>query len=65
MIYPYYAVPPENPEDTFSKFLLVSLNEGFLEQFYQDVAALQYGTLYILDTNNNIVSLYDYYDITF
>ncbi|MBQ3923518.1 MAG: SpoIIE family protein phosphatase [Spirochaetales bacterium] len=56
MIYPYYAVPPENPEDTFEKFLLVTLAPGFLEQFYKDVAALQYGTLYILDTNNNIVS---------
>ena len=56
MIYPYYAVPPENPEDTFDKFLLVTLAPGFLEQFYQDVSALQYGTLYILDTNNQIIS---------
>ncbi|HOJ63271.1 MAG TPA: SpoIIE family protein phosphatase [Spirochaetota bacterium] len=57
MIYPYYPTPPEKKEDTFTKFLYISLNNDFIPQFYKDIIPLKFGTLYILDFNNNIISL--------
>ncbi len=57
MIYPYYPTPPEKPEDTFTKFLYISLNNDFIPQFYKEIIPLRFGTLYILDVNNKIISL--------
>ncbi|HQH30815.1 MAG TPA: HAMP domain-containing sensor histidine kinase [Spirochaetota bacterium] len=56
ILFPYYPVPPEKPEDTFSKFVLVLLNSDFIPKFYQDIEELKYGTLYILDQNDQILS---------
>ncbi|HNZ25673.1 MAG TPA: SpoIIE family protein phosphatase [Spirochaetota bacterium] len=56
MIYPYYAVPPEKETDTFTKFLLVALKPGFLSSFYNEIESLNFGTLYVLDSFNNVMS---------
>jgi serine phosphatase RsbU (regulator of sigma subunit) len=53
----------------FTKFIVVLLHPGFLSDFYQDIEDLQFGTLFILDRFNNIMSYnhpgdddYYYYD---
>lgn len=56
MIYPYYATPPENETDTFTKFLLVALKPGFLSSFYNKIESLKFGTLYVLDSFENVMS---------
>ncbi|MBP7552849.1 MAG: HAMP domain-containing histidine kinase [Spirochaetes bacterium] len=56
IIFPYYPKPPEKKEDTFSKFVLVLLNSDFIPKFYHDIEDLKYGTLYILDQNDQILS---------
>jgi len=56
IIFPYYPTPPEKKEDTFSKFVLVLLNSDFIPKFYQDIEDLKYGTLYILDQNDMVLS---------
>ncbi|HOV14723.1 MAG TPA: SpoIIE family protein phosphatase, partial [Spirochaetota bacterium] len=50
-IYPYYY--PD--EQTFRKFLLVTLDFNYLRSIYKDVNELKYGTLFVLDEKNNIV----------
>ena len=67
IILPYYQKPPEKDTDTFTKFVVVLLNKDFIPVFYQDIEALQFGTLYIMDRNNNIISYnhpgdQDFYD---
>lgn len=56
IIFPYYPTPPEKKEDTFTKFVLVLLNSDFIPKFYQDIEDLKYGTLYILDQNDMVLS---------
>ncbi|HOJ65029.1 MAG TPA: PP2C family protein-serine/threonine phosphatase [Spirochaetota bacterium] len=70
-IYSYYKEPPAKKEDTFNAFLLVTLHQGFIENFYKNIEQLRFGTLYILDINNNIISFnhpatstMEYYDDT-
>jgi signal transduction histidine kinase len=66
-IFPYYPTPPENENDTFQKFLIVIMFSDFIQNFYNDINKLNLGTLYILDSMNNILSVNhpgddDYYD---
>jgi serine phosphatase RsbU (regulator of sigma subunit) len=56
VIFPYYLTPPTREDDTFEKFLLVLLKKDFIPNFYQEIESLQYGTLYILDQFDNIIS---------
>jgi serine phosphatase RsbU (regulator of sigma subunit) len=56
IIFPYYQKPPENENDTFTKFVVVVLNSDFVDIFYKDIDALKLGTLYILDADNNIIA---------
>ncbi|OHD11833.1 MAG: hypothetical protein A2Y34_11505 [Spirochaetes bacterium GWC1_27_15] len=51
-IYPYYA----NENDDFQKFIIVILDKNFVTKLYQDISTIQYGTLYIIDKFNNIIS---------
>lgn len=67
IIYPIYLTPPEKPADTFSKFIMILLNEDILPKFYYDIEDIKYGTLYITDQDNNILnsnhpSISDYYE---
>ncbi|HOJ63703.1 MAG TPA: SpoIIE family protein phosphatase [Spirochaetota bacterium] len=67
MIFPYYPVPPERPEDSFTKFILVELYPDFIRKFYKNIIHLKYGTLYILDQFDNIIAVNhpsdeDYYE---
>ncbi|HOV13590.1 MAG TPA: hypothetical protein PK771_04850, partial [Spirochaetota bacterium] len=50
-VYPYY----ENGQKIFNKFILVILSYNFIEKIFEDIDKLQYGTLYLLDSNNNII----------
>lgn len=66
MLFPYYYQPPVNEEDTFEKFIIVHLQDTFVSRFYDNISVLEYGTLYILDINNKIISKnhpsdWDYY----
>ncbi|HPO50933.1 MAG TPA: hypothetical protein PLO89_11455, partial [Spirochaetota bacterium] len=71
IILPYYQTPPEKETDTFTKFVVISLNNDFIPKFFEDMEPLRFGTLYILDRFDNIISLnhpssdyyYDYDDI--
>ncbi|HPO50604.1 MAG TPA: HAMP domain-containing protein, partial [Spirochaetota bacterium] len=68
IIFPYYPAPAEKESDSFSKFILVTLFPDFIPHFYEDIVDLKFGTLYILDRNDNILaknhpnSSEDYYD---
>ena len=67
IIFPYYSKQPEKSTDTFTKFILMLLNTDFISKFYENIEPLKYGTLYILDENNNIISVNhpskdDYYE---
>ncbi|OHD16836.1 MAG: hypothetical protein A2Y34_15110 [Spirochaetes bacterium GWC1_27_15] len=53
LLYPYYSNPKD---DKFDIFLFVGLSYGFIEKFYNEIFNLQYGTFYILDKFDNIVS---------
>jgi signal transduction histidine kinase/DNA-binding NarL/FixJ family response regulator len=55
IIYPWYEDPP-GEEEVFQKFLLVTLFPDFMDKFYRDIRKLQFGTLYILDQFDNILS---------
>jgi signal transduction histidine kinase len=55
LLYPWYDKPPADETDTFTKFLLVILHIDVLPDVYQDINALQFGTLYILDKFNNVL----------
>ena len=55
-IFPYYPNPPQNPNDTFSKFMLIVLHKDFIPNFYKKINPLKFGTLYILDKFNNIIA---------
>ncbi|HPY87968.1 MAG TPA: ATP-binding protein [Spirochaetota bacterium] len=66
LIYPIYMNPPEKPSDTFTKFIMVLLNEDIMPKFYYDIEDIKYGTLYITDQDGNILnanhpSVSDYY----
>lgn len=66
LIYPIYMNPPEKTSDTFTKFIMVLLNEDIIPKFYYDIEDIKYGTLYITDQDNNILnanhpSVSDYY----
>lgn len=56
MLFPYYRVPPQSETDSFEKFVIVHLQDTFITRFYNSITELEYGTLYILDINNNIIS---------
>lgn len=51
-IYPYY--PQDNR--SFTKFIMVIVDETFISNIYRDIQPLFYGTLYVLDKNNQILS---------
>lgn len=55
-IYPYYPEPPQTEKDTFNKFLVILINDDYIAKLYKDIDELNFGTLYILDHNNNIIS---------
>ena len=55
IILPYYQTPPEKESDTFTKFVVVMLNQDFIEVSFKDIDALKFGTLYILDRFNNVI----------
>ena len=70
MIFPYYYEPPENPDDTFEKFILIQIFPDFIPKFYSNISHIKQGTLYILDQFNNIVSFNhpsneDYYEFDY
>lgn len=70
IILPYYQTPPENETDTFTKFVVVQLNEDFVNVTFENIDALKLGTLYILDRFNNIIAFShpnsnDYYEYDF
>ncbi|HOJ64247.1 MAG TPA: SpoIIE family protein phosphatase [Spirochaetota bacterium] len=52
IIFPYY----KNNEEDFTKFILITLFPDFIPKFYSSITTLNYGTLYILDRFNNILS---------
>jgi len=51
-IYPYY---PQDAKE-FTKFMMVIVKESFISNIYKDIQPLFYGTLYVLDKNNKILS---------
>ncbi|OHD07478.1 MAG: hypothetical protein A2Y34_04860 [Spirochaetes bacterium GWC1_27_15] len=56
MIAPYYKDPPVNPSDTFAKFIIVVFKSGYIEKYFENIDELKFGTLYVLDKFNNIIS---------
>ncbi|HOV15814.1 MAG TPA: hypothetical protein PK771_16110, partial [Spirochaetota bacterium] len=51
-IYPYY----KDDAKTYDEFLLVIADKNFINKIYEEVTPIKYGTLYILDPINNIIS---------
>jgi diguanylate cyclase (GGDEF)-like protein len=67
ILFPYYRTPPTSDSGTFTKFMVVLLNESFIQNFYKDITKLRTGTLYVLDNKENILSVNhpgedDYYE---
>jgi serine phosphatase RsbU (regulator of sigma subunit) len=63
MIMPWY----QDGKTEFSKLVVVLLHPAFLADFYKDIDDLQFGTLYVLDRFNNMISynhpnVDDYYE---
>ncbi|OHD13024.1 MAG: hypothetical protein A2Y34_13290 [Spirochaetes bacterium GWC1_27_15] len=54
MILPYYK-QSDNKKD-FKKFIMVVFNTDFIPSFYKRITELKRGTLFVLDSNFNIVS---------
>lgn len=52
IIFPYY----KEGEESFTKFILITLFPDFIPKFYNSIKKLNYGTIYILDRFNNILS---------
>jgi serine phosphatase RsbU (regulator of sigma subunit) len=67
MIYPWYPDNGDKPKKPFTKFMVVLFFSDFMPKFYDEISQMQYGTLYILDQFDNILSYNhpnpdDYYD---
>ena len=54
-IIPYYEKMPTKKEDTFTKFFILFLQSSVLSKAIIINDSLDYGTLYLLDQNNNII----------
>lgn len=55
ILYPYYPEPPKDHETSFSSLLVILLHNGFERSFFSNIEELNYGTLYALDSSNNIL----------
>ena len=54
IIFPLYK--ENSQEETFNKFILITLFADFIPKFYEGIDSLRYGTLYILDQFDNVLS---------
>lgn len=54
IIFPYYK--ENSQKETFDEFILITLFTDFVPKFYEGIDSLRYGTLYILDQFDNVLS---------
>lgn len=54
IIFPLYKENSKN--ETFDEFILITLFTDFIPKFYEGIDSLRYGTLYILDQFDNVLS---------